>query len=1185
MRHNVSGPNLPSARHKVDSSSQRKDIRTGGEKFADNMRQPGMMRFLLMTSAASMIAFPQAWPFLVPAAFAYHRWGLAGERRLPFRGPASWEGVDYSDPSPKGDGTYQDSSGILHIGRDQATREELWITNSDARRHGFVLGTTGSGKALPLDELILTPHGWRMNGDLNPGDVICHPDGGTTTVESVHPQGAVQALRIWFDDGRFSVCSPEHLWEVTIRPGKTGKMPVGVEAQRKVMRARDLAILIGGYGEGVSVSVRRIAPYSGPLSDPAQLSAEHAVLAADHGIGSLDYTPSCFGTPEQRIEFLRVWAERAGVEAVEGKNGRGVRLRNLRADDAREIKRIAWSLGGSGMTWVPKREGKSFLEKIRSSLGREVKRNNARKVGRLDVSLEFPGMERAFPGFVNGADADAGVVMVGVEMLDEKIEMSCVKTSRPDGLYVMSDFITTHNTELLLGLVSQTFMWSSGFMFIDGKGTSTFYTRIWSLAKRFGREDDLRVINFTDIGADPESPAGGPGMMSNTANPFTKGDADQLMNILVSIMGGAGQGNDMWKDRATGLVGCLMKALVEMRNKGDIIMNVQVMREFLALGKGVDKATVVGKRIEKIEDLPEVAWNEMRTRAGMIELYLLALKGGYFSTGTLDALRGFFDSLPGFSLEKALRGDMQDGKCNEQYNFLNMQLTKPLGTFADSFRHIFMTPIGEVDLEDVMLNRRILIVLLPALQKAESEMQNCGKVVVSLVKIMMGNADPGTLEGSTKKVRDSNPTNSSSPFIVVLDEVGYYMVAGIDVMMAQARSLGFMIILAGQDMAAMQKVNKELAEITSANASIFAAGKTVDGGRTLEVIQKLFGKAKVSVVSGYERDSGALGSRMIPRKEVSFEEVERVALRELQNLQPGEFYYLFDGELVRSNSFYVGDFDERIEYMIVNKFVLIRGPKDQVPNLDQSVEAQFMKGYLGSLRKLYGMMGREPERPDIKDDVALAIEVAGAMMDRVRGSGKKLTEKQVSVAWLGGVLASVAVPDHGGLEEDDIEDDFGVEMSDEDIGEAIRKALSEDVEIRHRGHLDTLVEQQRVKEAVRRMPKIEEEPAPPPAPPEDSAKEFFRKISGNWDKIQQILVEEGPTTMEAIETLRKTGAEPRQAVPEPQAHKDAMDPLERMVYEEAARALLEVDENDEDPLPADDWFEDAKPATKEKQHA
>lgn len=1169
-------PNLPSDRHKVDMTSQRKDLRTGGEKFADNIREPGMIRLVLMSSAASMLFMPSAWPIILPIAFAYHSWALAGNRRLPFRGPNSWEGVDYSDPHPKGDGSYQKSSGILHLGLDQAKREELWITNSDARRHGFILGTTGSGKALPLDELILTTRGWVQNGDIKPGDLLFHPDGGTTTVESVHPQGEIPAMRLWFEDGRSAVCSLDHLWEVTISPGKGGKMPIGVKPETKVMLAKDIAILSGAYDDKLSVTIRRISPYEGETHEGAELAEEDAILAAQDGFDALEYSPSSFGTPDQRISFLKKWVEIAAPLVEDNKNG-GVRLKSLRASDAREIKRIVWSLGGKSSTWVPKRK-KSFFERMKNKLGKEVKKDPHRVVGRLDITIDLPEIGRVFSGKSSSLrhDENNGTRIIGIEALNDKVEMSCIKTSRDDGLYIMGDFIVTHNTELLLGLVSQTFMWSSGFMFIDGKGTSVFYTRIWSLAKRFGREDDLRVINFTDIGGDPEAPAGGPGMMSNTANPFTKGDADQLMNILVSIMGGAGQGNDMWQNRAISLVGCLMKALVEMRQNNDIIMNVQVMREYLVMGTGVSKTALGNKArgVSKVEDIPDVAWDEMRTRAGMIELYLLALKGGYFSQGVVDAMNGFFGSLPGFSLDKALKGEPQDSKCNEQYNFLNMQLTKPLGTFADSFRHIFMTPVGEVDLEDVMLNRRILIVLLPALQKAEPEMQNCGKVVVSLVKIMMGNADPGKLEGSRRKVRDSSPTNSSSPFIVVLDEVGYYMVAGIDVMMAQARSLGFMIILAGQDMAAMQKVNKELAEITSANASIFAAGKTVDGARTLEVIQKLFGKAKVSVASGYEKDKGAFSTRMIPRKDVSFEDVERVALRELQGLQPGEFYYLFDGELARSNTFYVGDFDDRIEYMIVNKFIVIRGPKDQVPNLDQSQAMRFSDGYIKSMQSLYDFVQAPPQEVSYNDDITLSVGVADKMRDMIRSKGKQPSAKQVNISWIGGALASISEQDYSEYELTAEEDTFEDEDLNEDIGEAIRRALDEDMKIRHTGNMDLLISQQKAKDLVKKHTKPEVLAAEEETTPEMTGKEYFNKVSDNWEKIQMILARADEVTEDGLNIIRQTGASKRAPYNPDKDMSASLDPLERMVYDEAARKTMEADDPEEDnQVKMEGWFE------------
>lgn len=168
-------------------------------------------------------------------------------------------------------------------------------------------------------------------------------------------------------------------------------------------------------------------------------------------------------------------------------------------------------------------------------------------------------------------------------------------------------------------------------------------------------------------------------------------------------------------------------------------------------------------------------------------------------------------------------------------------------------------------------------------------------------------------------------------------------------------------------------------------------------------------------------------------------------------------------------------------------------------------------------------------------------------------------------------------------EQDEIEDDFGDSLSEEEIGDAIRKALSEDIEVRHRGNIDALVSQQRVKDVVSKIPKKDPEPVAPPREIEnESAKEFFRKISGNWDKIQSILVEENDDTRSAMDALRQVGETPRAAPPRNQAHRDAMDPLERMVYEEAARSLLDVNDEDESPLPDDAaWLKDTKQSDRE----
>lgn len=950
-----SRPSLPTSSEAVENRYIRRPIKGFGEQLRDSLTHRDTVMMIMVGTGLLTLILPSLFLLLVPSSLTYYLWASRQKYRLPFKTPINWGGTDYGAPKPGGRGRFGKAAGILYFGQDEAGLEELWIENGDARRHGFFIGTTGSGKALPLDTPVLTPNGWVLNGDIRPGDEVSHPDGGSSRVLSVHPQGAIRAVRLLFADGREAVCSEDHLWHVraTSKPGLT--CPQALPEEGRVMEARDIGILFGLYGADLDMTVPLSAPFTGPAAGD-RLSEAEADRAARDGLDTLPVMPSVIGTPEERSLFLDRFIRRRGLETRI--DPQGVRLLGVRPGEARLLKEIAWSLGGFATAYLTPE-------------------------GRTDVTLLYRGIERAFPDAAACVRPhETGLPIVGVEPVDGLTPMSCIKVDREDGLYVMEGHVTTHNTELLLGVVSQTLMWSSGFLFIDGKGTTEFYARAWTLCKRFGREDDLRVLNFTDPGGDPDAPAGGPSTQSNTLNPFSKGSPDQLMNIVVSLMGDAGSGNDMWKSRAISLVTAQMMALCELRDSGEILLNVQTVRDFLALGKGVDKAKLRGKKPTKVEEIPKEAWDEMRTRAGLIELYLRAMKGELSQT-TLLALRGFFDTLPGFSLEKAMAGDPQETKCNEQYGFLSMQLTKPLGSLADGYGHIFRTPLGEIDMDDVVLNRRILVVLLPALQKAPEEMQNCGKIVVTLAKIMMGNAAGFELQGTRQEIVEAKQTRAPSPYIVVLDEAGYYMVPGIDVMMAQARSLGFMIIVAGQDMAAMQKTSPQIAETAAANASILAVGKTVDGDKTISFVQRLIGKSTVSVSSGFQSQPGVLGNRWVDRMDATFQEVDKVRIDELQSLGEGQFYFLFNGKLIRAATFFIGD--EFGENFSVNKFLKVRGPTDKVPGLDQSVDNSFVQGLIDITAAMAGGL----KRPviELDDALALALSVSAQFRDRAGPAG------------------------------------------------------------------------------------------------------------------------------------------------------------------------------------------------------
>ncbi len=74
-------------------------------------------------------------------------------------------------------------------------------------------GCAGSGKMLSLHTPILTPTGWKRNGDLIEGDSIFDERGQVCKVtKAFDPEIPRKAYRLTFDDGTQIECGEEHLW-------------------------------------------------------------------------------------------------------------------------------------------------------------------------------------------------------------------------------------------------------------------------------------------------------------------------------------------------------------------------------------------------------------------------------------------------------------------------------------------------------------------------------------------------------------------------------------------------------------------------------------------------------------------------------------------------------------------------------------------------------------------------------------------------------------------------------------------------------------------------------------------------------------------------------------------------------------------------------------------------------------
>ena len=73
-------------------------------------------------------------------------------------------------------------------------------------------GSRGPGKGLPVDEPVFTPTGSKPIGSLQVGDLVSCPDGTTSPVMGVYPQGLRPTYELEFFDGSIARCDDQHIW-------------------------------------------------------------------------------------------------------------------------------------------------------------------------------------------------------------------------------------------------------------------------------------------------------------------------------------------------------------------------------------------------------------------------------------------------------------------------------------------------------------------------------------------------------------------------------------------------------------------------------------------------------------------------------------------------------------------------------------------------------------------------------------------------------------------------------------------------------------------------------------------------------------------------------------------------------------------------------------------------------------
>lgn len=366
---------------------------------------------------------------------------------------------------------------------------------------------SGVGKAVPNDTIIPTPNGWKRVDEIHVGDYLYDRHGKSTKVLGVFPQGDKEVWELTLKDGRKAKCCEDHLWTYWYDGRINGKnaRKLGTKTLKEIVQANNLrndkgwrysipnseAVqkpskdfeippyifgLFLGDGSFREQSTTKSFSYSAPDAELPNVIANtmgwialknsgsnytwsfknhngnrihvsHVLKDYPELIGTYSgtkYIPQEYleGSIEQRFDLLRGLLDTDGHIA---KNG-AVSFTTTSFKMFEQVIDLCRSLGIEVRVTKDKREYKyksGFCGIIHIMAPIEIRDklfSYSLKVERLNKILSK-----------TRHNTNHGCPIVKIECLGYKTPMTCFIVDNPEHLFLMNDYIVTHNSRLAVG--------------------------------------------------------------------------------------------------------------------------------------------------------------------------------------------------------------------------------------------------------------------------------------------------------------------------------------------------------------------------------------------------------------------------------------------------------------------------------------------------------------------------------------------------------------------------------------------------------------------------------------------------------------------------------------------------------------------------------------------------------------
>ncbi|WP_284982416.1 3'-5' exonuclease [Arthrobacter sp. efr-133-TYG-118] len=341
----------------------------------------------------------------------------------------------------------------------------------------------GTGKAQPLDEPVLTPHGWVPMGDLKVGDFVVGSNGKPTKVTHVHERGLLNGYELTFRDGSSTRVCNEHLWTLH-NQSRTG-VQTRVKSTQEWIDSPSKDKYYLPVVEPVEFNEQDLPldPYflgaliaDGSLHERAGYTkSEQPVIEAVYEAASRDgfvmYETTCATSTARQWKFKHSEDDVHRSELKE-------RLRSLRLNVKSNEKFIPneylvsnveqrqWLLrglfDGDGRT----RTGRGYAQystvseqladdvlQLLWSLGlsatKQLNKHSRGDYWIINLHDADPFFAARHAGNVSGTVRPTRRALKKAERMDS-VPMRCITVEAEDSLYVTKDYLVTHNSSVIL---------------------------------------------------------------------------------------------------------------------------------------------------------------------------------------------------------------------------------------------------------------------------------------------------------------------------------------------------------------------------------------------------------------------------------------------------------------------------------------------------------------------------------------------------------------------------------------------------------------------------------------------------------------------------------------------------------------------------------------------------------------